>query len=149
MQADNPTSSETMRRLTSRHSHMARIAILDVLITIDYEPRPVSTHQFEMELISSHMRTAFSAPDSWFLHHYMKVDRNFSMIDDMRGKLDEGLIDLGQKGEVVMRFLLRRAYMDVIIREQKKHTSGPNFSIGCSFVAFLTTLFARAFHTLV
>ena len=42
-----------------KHSVTARIAILDVLITIDYEPRRESTHQFEMELIASHMRTAF------------------------------------------------------------------------------------------
>jgi hypothetical protein len=149
------------------HSQMARIAILDVLITIDYEPRRVSTHQFEMELIASHMRTAFSAPDHRLyvrsgypsepflaeaanrqLHHYMKVDPRFSMIGELKDQLDAGLIDLGQKGEVVMRFLLRRAYMDAIIREQKKHTS-PNFSIGCSFVTFLRALFARAFHTSV
>ncbi|KAN0074451.1 hypothetical protein V8E55_011863 [Tylopilus felleus] len=149
----------------SIHSHMARIAILDVLITIDYEPRRVSTHQFEMELIASHMRTAFSAPDHRLyvrsgypsepfiaeaanrqLHHYMMVDSSFSMINDLRDKLDEGLIDLGQTGEVVMRFLLRMAYTNAIIHEQE---DTPNFSSGCGFVTFLKALFADAVHSSV
>ena len=148
-----------------QHSHIARIAILDVLITIDYEPRRESTHQFEMELIASHMRTAFSAPDHRLyvrsgypsepfiaeaanrqLDYFIKANGTFSMINDLRRKLDEGLIDLGQKGEVVMRLLLRMAYMDAIIREQEDTTS-PNFSIGCDFVTFLTALFADAYHS--
>ena len=82
------------------------------------------------------------------LHHYMKVDPTFSFIDDLRRKLDEGLIDLGQKGEVVMRFLLRMAYVDAIIREQK-NTVTPNFSMGCGFVTFLTALFASTYHASV
>ncbi|KAN0074746.1 hypothetical protein V8E55_011795 [Tylopilus felleus] len=142
------------------------MAILDVLISIDYEPRRQSTHQFEMELIASHMRTAFSAPNHRLyvrsgypsepflaeaanrqLHHYMKVDSTFSFIGDLMRKL-EGLIDLGQKGEVVMRFLLRMAYVDAIIREQKD-TVTPNFSMGCGFVTFLTALFASTHHASV
>ncbi|KAN0074507.1 hypothetical protein V8E55_011919 [Tylopilus felleus] len=110
----------------SIHSHMARIAILDALITIDYEPRWVSTHQFEMELIASHMRSAFFAPDS-------------CTIDDLRDKLDEGLIDLDQKGEVVVCFLLWRAYINSIIREKKDMPLRYVFD----------DPFARAFHTSV
>jgi hypothetical protein len=78
----------------------------------------------------------------------MKVDPTFSFIDDLRRKLDEGLIDLGQMGEVVMRFLLRMAYVDAIIREQK-NTVTPNFSMGCGFVTFLTALFASTHHASV
>ena len=70
------------------------------------------------------------------------------MIHDLKDKLDEGLIDHGQAGEVVMRFLLRMAYMDAIIREQKDART-PNFSSGCGFVTFLTALFADAVHSSV
>ncbi|KAN0088160.1 hypothetical protein V8E55_005217 [Tylopilus felleus] len=108
----------------TRQSPITRIAILDVLITIDYEPRRELTYEFEMELIPFIAEAANRQ-----LHHFMKDSGTFRIMDDLIRKLDDSLIDLGQKGEMVMCFLLRRAYMDAIIREQKD-TTIPNFSTG-------------------
>ena len=152
----------------TKHSRIAMLAILDVLITIDFEPRRETAHEEQMEMVSSHMRTAFSIPDhrlyfrsgypsepflaeaaSRQMYHYMHKGSQ-SMISILTENLDSGLIDLGQKGEVVMRVLLRSAYMDAIVAEQTDASSQdpqPNFSKGCSFLQFLKALFSNIHHT--
>jgi len=71
----------------------------------------------------------------------------FSMAHVLQTKLDDGLIDLGQRGEVVMRLLLRNAYMEAIVVDQGP--TNPNFSRGCSLLCFLKALFAPQNHTSV
>ena len=69
----------------------------------------------------------------------------WSMVGILQNNVRSGLIDLSQKDEVVMRLLLRKAYMDTIIAEQ-----GPekmNFSKGCNFLRFLKALFAEGFYS--
>ena len=69
----------------------------------------------------------------------------WSMLGILQDNVQSGLLDLGQKGEVVMRLLLRKAYMDTIVAEQSPNTN-TNFSKGCSFILFLKALFAEGFH---
>jgi hypothetical protein len=42
--------------------HAAVTAVLDVLLTLDFEPRSQVAHKREAELVASHMRIAFSVP---------------------------------------------------------------------------------------
>ncbi|KAF8551255.1 hypothetical protein OG21DRAFT_301501 [Imleria badia] len=142
------------------------LPILDVLITIDYEPRLESAHQLQMEMVASHMRTMFSVPvhgsyafsgypskpfiaeaASRQMHHYTTTRFGFTMAMVLKWNLDRGLIDVGQKGEMVMRILLRKAYMDAITAEQGD--TSPNFSQGCSFLCLLKALFADPFHNTI
>ncbi|KAG8217164.1 hypothetical protein J3R82DRAFT_5244, partial [Butyriboletus roseoflavus] len=115
-------------------------------------------------MVASHMRTAFSVPDSRLyirsgypsepflaeaasrqMYLYMRDSPN-TMISILKNNLDHGLIDLGQRGEVVMRVLLRKAYMEAIVAEQGSQGPQPNFSKGCSFLQFLKALFADRHH---
>ncbi|KAG8217190.1 hypothetical protein J3R82DRAFT_5272, partial [Butyriboletus roseoflavus] len=115
-------------------------------------------------MVASHMRTAFSVPDhplyirsgypsepflaeaaSRQMYLYMRDSPN-TMISILKNNLDHGLIDLGQRGEVVMRVLLRKAYMEAIVAEQGSQGPQPNFSKGCSFLHFLKALFADGHH---
>ncbi|KAI6033344.1 hypothetical protein EDC04DRAFT_3035134 [Pisolithus marmoratus] len=151
-------------------SSLAMLATLDVLITIDYEPRQHLARTCELEMIVSHMRIAFSAsqdgsyirsgyPSEPFLaeaasrqmYHCLK-SLPYSMSGLLRENINRGLIDLSQKTEIIMRFLLRMAYIDAIVDEQagELHRTGdPNFSKGCSFLAFLKALFADQFHDII
>lgn len=43
-------------------SPLAMLVMVDVLITIDYEPRQDSAHACQLEMVASQMRIAFSAP---------------------------------------------------------------------------------------
>ncbi|KAI6037804.1 hypothetical protein EDC04DRAFT_2700044 [Pisolithus marmoratus] len=146
---------------------VAMLATLDVLITIDYEPKRELVHKYEIDMVTSHMRIAFSIPKHRFyirsgypsepflaeaasrqMYRYLQFPGR-TVANLLRENFDNGLIDLGQKGEVVMRLLLRMAYMDAIITEQADEidrTGEPNFSKGCSFLVFLQALFARQFH---
>ncbi|KAI6011427.1 hypothetical protein EDC04DRAFT_3145769 [Pisolithus marmoratus] len=148
-------------------SFLAMLATLDVLITIDYEPRWTLTSDYEMDMVASHMRVAFSIPWHRFymhsgypsepflaeaasrqMYHYLQFPGH-TMANLLQQNLDSGLINLNQKGEVVMRLLLRMAYMNAIIAEQadKKHLARElNFSKGCSVVRFLKALFGDQFH---
>lgn len=152
-----------------KHSCTAMLVILDVLITIDYEPSQESARKLQIEMVSSHMRTVFSIPDLFELwcstypsepfiaeaasrqmYHYTK-QRDFSMAGLLKKTFDFGLVNLRQKGEMVMRLLLREAYMNAIVAEQKgeEEDASPNFSKGCSFRGFLKALFAEEFHASV
>ncbi|KAI6101678.1 hypothetical protein EDD17DRAFT_1786370 [Pisolithus thermaeus] len=151
----------------AEQSDLAMLAILDVLITIDYEPRLDLAHKCEMDMIASHMRIAFSIPQhrSYTRSGYpsepflaeaasRQMYRFFrhptiSMARILWKNFESGLIDLGQNGQIIMRLLLRFAYMNAIAVEQadKRYPTGePNFSKGCSVVRLLKALFANRYH---
>lgn len=151
----------------SLHKDIARTAVLDVLITIEYDPRWQPANDFQKEMVASHMRTAFSVPyhrsyvfsgypsepfiaeaalRQMFLYNTV-IQGNWSIAGILQNNVQGGLIDLGQKGEVVMRLLLRKAYMDTIIAEQGPKKT--NFSKGCNFLQFLKALFAEGFYSLI
>ncbi|KAI6013003.1 hypothetical protein EDC04DRAFT_2904831 [Pisolithus marmoratus] len=146
-------------------SDVAMLAILDILITINYEPRWDLAHQYETSMVASYMRIAFSIPQhqacihsgyppepflaeavSCQMHCYLQSNHMMAML--LQNNFNNGLIDHGQKGEVVM-CLLRMAYMNAIIAEQAdkiSHTHQPNFSKGCNVLCFLEALFSNKFH---
>ncbi|KAL4079270.1 hypothetical protein J3A83DRAFT_4368016 [Scleroderma citrinum] len=154
--------------LKMRHSDMAMLAVLDVLITIDYDPRRDSARKAELEMVANHMRTALSAPDhrlyicsgypsepflaeaaSRQMHHYQEYGclKNRGLLSLLTTTVNHGLIDPTRKSEMVMRVLLRQAYMDAIIAEQDSKAQAENFSEGCGFLQFLKALFSDSLHT--
>ncbi|KAI6041207.1 hypothetical protein EDC04DRAFT_1332225 [Pisolithus marmoratus] len=152
-------------------SSLAMLATLDVLITIDYEPRSELARVRELEMVESHMRIIFSVPWHRFyirsgypsepflaeaasrqMYHYLKSPYRSAMSGILQENFDSGLIDVSQKVELVMRLLLRMAYMNAITVEQAEEihrTDEPNFSKGCNFLVFLQALFANQFHDVI
>lgn len=148
---------------TSSHKELSHTAVLDVLITIEYNPRSELAREHQEEMVASHMRTAFSIPH----HRSMYMDSGYPsepflaeaasrqmhrygspyMVWILRDYIRHGLADLGQKGDMVMRFFLRIAYIEAIVAEQG--STDPNFSKGCNFLTFLKALFAEGFHASV
>ncbi|KAG6377824.1 hypothetical protein JVT61DRAFT_14602 [Boletus reticuloceps] len=119
------------------HSDTAMLVLLDVLIMIDYEPMGELVRELEVEMVASHMKTAFSIPQDGryafsgypsepFLaeaatrqvYHYLKNDSGFGMARFLRNNLEAGLIDCSRKTEMVVRLLLSEAYMGAVIAEQ-------------------------------
>ncbi|KAI6031017.1 hypothetical protein EDC04DRAFT_3065254 [Pisolithus marmoratus] len=160
-----------------KHSNTAMLAILDQLVTIDYEPKRELVSGVEAEMVASHMRIVFSVPDhrvyirsgypsepflaeaaSRQMHHYLlKGNRVLDnrMIRILALNLNTGLIDAGQRGEVVMRILLWMAHMHAITGSMEPAALGPqltrepNFSTGCNFLTFLRALFPECLHSLI
>ncbi|KAI6043507.1 hypothetical protein EDC04DRAFT_2955919 [Pisolithus marmoratus] len=151
----------------NKFSSLAMLAILDVLITIDYEPRESMVHEYETDMIASHMRIAFSIPQdrasaysgypsepflaeaaSRQTYQYLKTnDRTMAKL--LEDNLEKNLIDLSRKGEIVMCLLLRMAHMSAICVEQPdeiRRTGAPNFSKSYDVLQFLKALFAEGFH---
>ncbi|KIM83548.1 hypothetical protein PILCRDRAFT_6971 [Piloderma croceum F 1598] len=138
------------------------LAVVDVLLTLDFEPRRQVTCIREAQLVASHMRIAFSVPKEreYIRSGYpsepllaeaaarqmdefqtLTPDINV-MLDTLKHELDSGLLDQGQRGKVVFRLLLSQAYRCGI---QKDHAddSRYNFSKGCKLTTFIQELFSK------
>jgi hypothetical protein len=110
----------------------ARTAVLDVLLSLGFEPRRQAARNREAELVASHMRIAFSVPkDREYLRsgypsepilaeaaarqmdefQTLAADPDTSvMADILKSEFSSGLLDQGQRGEVVFRLLVSEAY---------------------------------------
>jgi hypothetical protein len=66
------------------------------------------------------------------------------MAQILRSNLDSGLLDQGQRGEVVWRLLIMTAYMRAVQTDRPKD-SPPNFSKGCRLVTLITELFTEEY----
>ncbi|KAI6137216.1 hypothetical protein F5141DRAFT_1231205 [Pisolithus sp. B1] len=148
-------------------SSLAMLATLDVLVAVDYKPRWDLFLECEMEMVASHMRIAFSVPQdqsyicsgypsepflaeaaSCQMYHYLQ-DQDHTMVQLLWKNLHHDLIALDRNGEVVMRLLLRMAYMQAIVAEQvdENHSDHElNFSKGCNVLQFLKALFGDQYH---
>jgi hypothetical protein len=65
------------------------------------------------------------------------------MLDTLKHELDSGLLDQGQRGEVVFRLLLSEAYRRGV-RKDHADDSPYNFSKGCKLTTFMKELFSEA-----
>jgi hypothetical protein len=147
----------------TRLTDAAVSAVLDVLLTLDFEPRRQAVRNREAELVASHMRIAFSVPkDREYLRsgypsepllaeaaarqmdQFQKLapDTNNVMAHILRSEFSSGLLDQGQRGEVVVRLLLSEAYRRGVRRD---HVKDPhyNFSKGCKLTTFIQELFSE------
>lgn len=156
-------------------SRKAPTAIVDLRLMFDYELRREAARAFEVELVASHMRTAFSVPQTreyirsgypsepllaeaaaQQMHVFRSYDPDFTL-DVLMDNLTSGLLDKGERGELVARELLTSAYDRAIEREfqnpslttsHSSVTSGsssrkqiPLYSKGVSLITFIEELF--------
>ena len=142
----------------------ALTALVDILIMLDFEPRR-EAHRHLVDMVAGHMRTVYSVPDhrQYFRSGYPSEPilaeaaarqiasfqnkthgSKFSMGSILQARFREGLISLGERGEVVMRVLLMEAYMRAV---QTDHHSDnpPTFSKGCKLITFLKELLAEGY----
>ena len=126
--------------ISVRHNQVkpaAVSAMLDVLLTLDFEPRCQAVRNREAELVASHMWIAFSVPKD---RHYARSgypseplleaaarqmdefqmlssvtypDTN-AMANLLMSEFTSGLLDQGQQGKVVFRLLIWEAYRRAI-----------------------------------
>lgn len=142
-------------------SAAGRAAVIDIRLMLDYEPRRQLARDRESELVASHMRIAYSVPQS---REYMRSGYPSEPIlaeaaaQQMRAKPEEfsalriveenitgGLIDRGERGELVARLLVTLA----LDRAVKRSGHDALYSRGVSLIAFIEELFGdRAEHIL-
>ncbi|KAF8550111.1 hypothetical protein OG21DRAFT_1514438 [Imleria badia] len=145
-------------------SEIPLTAVVDVLLALDFDPSLEATYHRQAEMVTSHMRIAYSFPQhcEYFISgypsepflaeaaaqqiHVYQKQANPGDPDVMVQILGRGFqrpwIDLGEHGEVVMRLLLMRAYMDGVQAEQTSSWN-LNFSQGCNLVTFIQQLFSQ------
>ena len=107
-------------------------AVLDVLLTLDFEPRHQAAYDREAKLVAGHMRIAFSVPkDREYLRSGYPSEPllaeaaarqmdEFQMLAEnpdtsvmahiLKSEFSSGLLDQGQQGEVVFHQLVLEAY---------------------------------------
>ncbi|KZP24260.1 hypothetical protein FIBSPDRAFT_1012129 [Athelia psychrophila] len=142
-------------------SAAGRAAVIDIRLMLDYEPRRQLARDRESELVASHMRIAYSVPQS---REYMRSGypsepilaeaaaqqmcanpEEFSALRIVEENITGGLIDRGERGELVARLLVTLA----LDRAVKRSGHDVSCSRGVSLIAFIEELFGdRAEHIL-
>ncbi|KAF9503396.1 hypothetical protein BS47DRAFT_1356260, partial [Hydnum rufescens UP504] len=144
----------------------AKTAVLDVLLNLDFEPRRQVALDRETQLVAGHMRVAFSVPKeceyirsgypsepllaeaaSRQMDEFQQRASNPSinvMAQILQSEFNSGILDQGQRGEVVFRLLLSEAYRRAV-REDHPDESSRNFSKGCKLTTFIGELFSASF----
>ena len=141
-------------------SRTARLAVLDVQLSLDYEPRCEKTQVEEANLVESHMRIAFSIPvhREYLRSGYpsepllaeaaarqlwtWRKQNPFMVVETLTDILETGLLDRGELGELVGRQLLLDAYHRAVESEHNTKTV-LNFSAGCYLITFIKMLYTE------
>jgi hypothetical protein len=139
-------------------------AVLDVLLTLDFEPRRQAAHIREAELVASHMRIAFSVlKDRGYLrsgypsepllaeaaarqmHEFQKHSSEPNLMAHLlKSEFESGLLAQGQRGEVVVRQLVSEAFRRGVLNDHP-NDSQPHFSNGCKLTTFVKQLFSEEY----
>jgi hypothetical protein len=146
-----------------------RTAIVDIRLTLDYEPRRESTRSMEADLVASHMRIAYSVPKSReYLYsgypsepllaeaaaqqmHTFRSHNQDAILEILVENMQSGLLDKGERGELVARELLVSAYDRAVEQAYTKpgsRTSAspvPFYSAGVSLITFINELFTAVY----
>ncbi|KAF8573296.1 hypothetical protein K439DRAFT_1375811, partial [Ramaria rubella] len=153
--------------IDSSHTELtpaARLAVVDVRLMLDYEPRRETFHR-EAELVASHMRIVYSIPQNRaYLRsgypsepivseaaaqqlHSFRQRAPFPLMDILKENIQSGLLDRGQRGELVARALVMSAYDRAVEVDHPSPTKGkpPLYSKGCSVITFIKELFSEAY----
>ncbi|KAF8985416.1 hypothetical protein BDQ17DRAFT_1415379 [Cyathus striatus] len=134
------------------------LATLDVLVSLTYEPFRLTTLNQEAELVAKHMRLAYAVSidrlyvnsgyssepilaeaASQVMGNFEKEHPN-AMVMILSHHVNQGAIDVGQRGELVSRLLFTMAYRRAT---EKSLKSRPKklYSEGCGVVPFLEELY--------
>jgi hypothetical protein len=153
-------------KISIRHEDLKRpavTALLDVLLSLDFEPGRLKAHNREVELIADHMRIVFSVPEhrEYLLSGYpsepllaeaaarqmeqfqmLSWDPDVNVMAEMLSwEFNGALLDQGQRSEVVFRLLLSSAYRRAV-QSDHPDDSEHNFSKGCKLTTFISELFS-------
>lgn len=129
--------------------------MIDIRLMLDYEPRRQLARDRESELVASHMRIAYSVPQS---REYMRSGypsepilaeaaaqqmranpEEFSALRIVEENITGGLIDRGERGELVARLLVTLALDKAV----KRSGHDASCSRGVSLIAFIEELFGK------
>jgi hypothetical protein len=145
----------------STFTDAARLAVLDVQLSLDFEPRREKVKVEEANLVESHMRIAFSIPNhrEYLRSGYpsepllaeaaarqlwtWRKQNPFVVVDTLTDVLASGFLDRGELGELVGRQLLLDAYHRAVEFEHNIKTTPPNFSSGCHLITFIKMLYTE------
>ncbi|KZV96307.1 hypothetical protein EXIGLDRAFT_431445 [Exidia glandulosa HHB12029] len=159
---DDPNVYEV--QVGTPHTTNALIAVLDVRLCFDYETRAAVVSPHEADLVASHMRLAYSVPShrQYFrsgyssepilaeaaaqaLQEWTTQSKTRSSVPTPLGILSDilkdGIIRRGDRGELVARLLLTRAYDSAMIEKNTTKGGGWLFSEGCTLPEFIQALF--------
>jgi hypothetical protein len=141
-------------------SRAAWMAVLDVQLSLDFEPRSEQVQMEEAGLVKSHMRFAYSIPDhreylwSGYPSEPLLAEaaaqqlwtwtrKRFVVIDALTDIARSGWLDRGKLGKLTGRQILLDAYHRAVEKEQCDRPKSPplNFSAGCRLIAFIEALY--------
>ncbi|KIM74200.1 hypothetical protein PILCRDRAFT_828491 [Piloderma croceum F 1598] len=145
------------------HHNTALTAVLDVLLNLQFDPRCPAAHNQEADLVAGHMRVAFSVPKgreylrSGYPSEPLLAEAAVRQMDEFQTLAEvpdtsvmakilgsvfiNGLLDQGQRGEVVFRQLVSEAYRRAV-RDDYPDDMPRNFSKGCKLITFIKMLFS-------
>ena len=102
-----------------RVDEIARTAVVDVRLMLDYEPQRVESHRLQADLVAGHMRICYSVPQSreymysgypsepilaeaaaQQMYSFRKHDPR-AILNILRDDMESGLLDTGECGELV------------------------------------------------
>ncbi|KAF8218993.1 hypothetical protein L208DRAFT_1523899 [Tricholoma matsutake] len=143
-------------------SHAAWMAVLDIQLSLDFEPHCEKVQIEEAGLVKSHMQFAYSIPDHreslrsrypskpllakaaaqqlWM----WRTQNLFIVVKTLTNILETGLLDHGELGELTGRQLLLDAYHHTVeLDKSDPHKKiPPNFSAGCCLITFIKMLYS-------
>ncbi|KAH9923393.1 hypothetical protein B0H21DRAFT_895174 [Amylocystis lapponica] len=127
-----------------------RLAVVDVRIMLDYEPRRMAS--MEADLVEHNMRLAYSVPKN---REYLRPAVGYiphtpqgTIPEILKEGLSGGILDLGERGEIVARALFTLAY-DSTVEKEHPDAGSIKYSKGCSLIGFIEKLFAQDYATAV
>ncbi|KAF8592712.1 hypothetical protein K439DRAFT_1656117 [Ramaria rubella] len=138
-----------------------RLAVLDVRLMLTWEPKR-DAFRTQSNLIASHMRMAYSFPKDHVHSGYssepilceaaaqqlyiFRQNSKSADIDILKENLQNGLLDLGERGELVARAIITSAYDRAVERDHPpKIGDTPFYSQGCSVITFIQELFSEEY----
>ena len=150
-------------------SHVARLAVLDIQLSLDFEPRREKVQIEEGALVESHMQFTYSVPDhrEYLRSGYpsepllaeaaaqqlwmWRTQNPFIVVETLTNILETGLLDHGELGELTGRQLLLDAYHRAVELEQRDRPekTPPNFSAGCHLITFIEVLYTNELADMV
>ena len=137
---------------------IGKLAAVDVIITLNYEPNRIANHNIQEELVAHHARIVYAIPSH---REYMRTGYSSEpllaeaahqlvyewetkepsfLIDTLNMNNDSSVLSKGHSGEMVARLILSSAYHRAVVQESDGES--PNFSAGCSVITFIKQFFS-------
>ncbi|KAF8329825.1 uncharacterized protein EI90DRAFT_3062127 [Cantharellus anzutake] len=148
----------------TKYTQEAKLAVIDMRLQLDYEPARQVAATALAQMVASHMRTVFSIPthrdymrsgypsEPWLAEaaaqgmenlQSLQPDFIFKTLEEV---MNQGIIDIGERGEVIARAMIMRAYDRAVGKSRlppyTKDDKFIKFSRGCRLIDFIECLFS-------